>query len=153
MELERLFRQFDGASFAQRAQLAAEAAGDATPAELDAALAGLAHAAPTVRLGVIELMRAARHRGAIARLEGDHEQADRLHAQVDALGDALSLPNLPAAVEGLKGLNGVIATTTTTAAATETAVMAMAVMVTITTTAISVQLCRTLRSAQRTLNV
>ena len=36
-------------------------------------------------------------------------QKDALHAQVDALGDALSLPNLPAAVEGLKGLNGVIA--------------------------------------------
>ena len=74
MELERLFRQFDGASFAQRAQLAAEAAAAATPAELDLALAGLTHEAATVRLGVIELMRAAQHHGAVARLHA-HAQA------------------------------------------------------------------------------
>lgn len=89
MELERLFRQFDGASFAQRAQLAAEAAAAATPAELDLALDGLTHAAPTVRLGVIELMRAAGHRGAVARLHAHaraHAGDERVFA-VRALAD------------------------------------------------------------------
>ena len=97
MELERLFRQFDGASFAQRAQLAAEAAGDATPAELDAALAGLAHAAATVRLGVIELMRAARHRGAIARLHAhaDAHAGDERVFAVRALADLAGPEDAP----------------------------------------------------------
>lgn len=68
IDLERLFRRLDGASFAQRGQLAAEAAAEAAPDDLDRALVGLAHAQPSVRLGVIELLRRAGHRGAIAAL-------------------------------------------------------------------------------------
>jgi hypothetical protein len=83
IELERLFRQFDGASFAQRAQLAAEVAAAMTAADLDAALAGLAHASLSVRLGVLELVRVAGHRGAVPALHAHargHGGDDRVFA-------------------------------------------------------------------------
>lgn len=68
IDRDRLFRQLDGASFAQRAAIAAAAAADATADELDDLATGLAADAPGVRLGIIDAWRLAGHRGALPAL-------------------------------------------------------------------------------------
>jgi hypothetical protein len=89
IELEPLYRRLDAATFTQRAQIAAEVAAAAAPAELDALVRGLGHPHPSVRLGVIEILRQARHRGALAALLAHaraHDGDDRVFA-LRALAD------------------------------------------------------------------
>ena len=67
IDRDRLFRQLEFASFAQRGQIAAELAALAAADDVDALLDGLDHPQPGVRLGVLEVVRCARHRAAAAR--------------------------------------------------------------------------------------
>ena len=64
----RLLLQLEYASFTQRGALAAEAAAAAAPDELDALLPSLDDDRTGVRLGVLGIVAAARHRPALARL-------------------------------------------------------------------------------------
>lgn len=83
-ELEPLYRRLEYARFSQRGEIAAEVAATAAPAELDELAArGLAHPVAPVRLGVIEIVRAAGHRAALAALLSHargHEGDDRVFA-------------------------------------------------------------------------
>ncbi|MBA3820653.1 MAG: hypothetical protein H0X17_17305, partial [Deltaproteobacteria bacterium] len=68
VDLAGLVRKLEHANFNARAQLAAEAARELSPAELDALAAGLGNEHAGVRLGVIEVLRCANHRDGVPAL-------------------------------------------------------------------------------------
>jgi hypothetical protein len=88
-DLEQLYRRLEHASFSARAQIAAEVAATAPPALLADITRGLGHPHAGVRLGVIEVVRQAGHRGALDALllhARGHDGDDRVFA-LRALAD------------------------------------------------------------------
>ncbi len=104
IDLSDLYRRLERATFSRRAELAAEVAAAAGPTELDGLARGLAHPHPAVRLGVIEVLRLAGHRGAVGALLAHaraHQGDDRVFA-LRALAD-LAQPGDATLLEAARG--------------------------------------------------
>jgi hypothetical protein len=83
VDLGSLLLMFDGASFAKRAELAAQAARTLSLEQLDVLARQLDHPQRSVRLGVIEILALASHRPSLDRLMSharDHDGDDRVFA-------------------------------------------------------------------------
>ena len=83
MDLDALYRKLEFASFSQREQIAADIVRDVARDELGPLVRGLEHPHPSVRLGVIEILRRATYREGLRKLLAHaqaHEGDDRVFA-------------------------------------------------------------------------
>jgi len=96
MDLDALYRKLEFASFSQREQIAADIVRDVARDELGPLVRGLEHPHPSVRLGVIEILRRATYREGLRKLLAHaqaHEGDDRVFA-VRALSNGRSSSSL-----------------------------------------------------------
>jgi hypothetical protein len=83
VEVAYLVEMFDGAAFAERAELAAGAAAELSPEQLAELARHLDHPSKPVRLGVLEVLARANHRASLERLlrhARSHDGDDRVFA-------------------------------------------------------------------------